>query len=218
MKKFKRLSVLIDNPDSWFNMYTDELAKILEKYCVEVVFLQNQNELLRGDILFILSCTKILKKKALSFHGNNIVVHASDLPAGKGWSPWAWQVEKGINDITLTLFEASTEPDSGGYYIKDHVCLNGTELIDLIRLKIEKKIIEMIEQFLSKYPIKVISQKGKETFYRRRRYKDNELDIKETIESQFNKMRVADNEKYPLFFLMRGKRYKFKIYEYPESE
>ena len=213
MKKFRHLSVLIDNSDSWFNAYKENLVESLRKYSDKVVFYKNGKDLAHGDILFVLSCTHVLTKQALSFHRHNIVVHASDLPKGKGWSPLAWQVERGVNIIPLTLFEASDACDSGDYYIKDGMSLNGTELIDSLHEKIARKLFEMIELFLSSYPMHAIPQNGTETFYHRRTLSDNKLDVHKTIKSQFNKMRVADNDRYPLFFVMKGKRYILKIYE-----
>ena len=52
---------------------------------------------------------------------------------------------------------------------------------------------------------KATVQIGEETFYSRRNKEDSELDIKKSIESQFNLFRVCDNEKYPAFLIMEIK-------------
>ena len=75
------------------------------------------------------------------------------------------------------------------------------------------KTAEMIKEYLSKYPMRPIPQKGRPTYYRHRNPKDNELDVNKTIRDQFNKMRVADNERYPLHFKYKDKKYILKIYE-----
>ena len=49
----------------------------------------------------------------LALHKNNLVIHASDLPQGKGWSPMPWQIAEGRNDIVFTLFEAVAGVDAG---------------------------------------------------------------------------------------------------------
>ncbi|WP_253489886.1 hypothetical protein [Methanocalculus alkaliphilus] len=59
-----------------------------------------------GDICFYLSYGKIINATLLSRHSNNLVVHASDLPRGRGWSPMTWKIIEGENDIPVTLFEA----------------------------------------------------------------------------------------------------------------
>ena len=55
------------------------------------------------------------------------------------------------------------------------------------------------------------SQRGEETFYKKRTPKDSELDINKTIKEQFNLLRIVDNEKYPAFFKFKNKIYTLKI-------
>ena len=57
------------------------------------------------------------------------------------------------------------------------------------------------------------SQRGEETFYKKRTPKDSELDINKTIKEQFNLLRIVDNEKYPAFFKFKNKIYTLKIRE-----
>jgi len=207
-----KLDILIDNPNSWFWEYIDFLVYILKRYGKVSIF-KNHNEIEDGDILFILSCDKILKKDILKKHKNNIVIHESDLPKGKGWSPVSYQVEEGKNKIPITLFEADEKVDSGSWYIKDFINLDGSELIDEIRKKQAFKTIEIIEKYLLNYPIKPKKQKGKESFYPKRTQKNQELDINKTIKEEFNKLRVCDNERYPAHFYISGKKYILKIYK-----
>ncbi|HGG0417971.1 TPA: hypothetical protein ACJFE8_002771 [Clostridium sporogenes] len=39
------------------------------------------------------------------------------------------------------------------------------------------------------------------------------LDINKTIKEQFNLLRVADNEKYPAYFMFNNKKYIVRIYK-----
>lgn len=212
MRKYMKVSVLVDNPKSWFNKYLAALFKLIKKYDPDFLFYREASKLKRGDIVFILSCDRIMTRKQLSFHKHNIVVHASDLPLGRGWSPLTWQVEGGKNRIPITLFEAAPECDAGDYYIKDYIQLDGTELIDEIRRKQAEKTIELIRRYLSGYPCEAMPQRGKITHYRKRKQGDNELNINKSIKSQFNKMRIADNVRYPLNFRYKNKKYILKIY------
>jgi len=208
-----KISFIIDNPDSWFHDYASILIPVLKKYDRSPRYLKNGSEIKKGDILFILSCDKLLKKEELSRHKNNIVVHAADLPRDRGWSPLTWQVERGKNKITVTLFEASADVDAGKYYLKDKIELNGTELIDEIREKQAKRTIKMIKEYLSRYPMKAKPQRGRPSHNRKRRPEDYRLDLNKSIASQFNKMRVADNERYPLYFIRGGVKYILKVYK-----
>ena len=45
-----------------------------------------------NDILVMLSYTKLLSSKYLNRSKFNLVVHESDLPKGKGWTPLFWQL------------------------------------------------------------------------------------------------------------------------------
>lgn len=47
------------------------------------------------DIVFILSYHRIIDTQYLAKHKHNIVIHASDLPQGKGWAPMFWQILEG---------------------------------------------------------------------------------------------------------------------------
>jgi methionyl-tRNA formyltransferase len=211
LKRFDYIDVIIDNPQSWMWNYIDKLESILVKYSQHVRIFKNSNEIKNGDILFILSCDKILREDNLKKHTNNIVIHESNLPQGKGWSPLSYQVEVGENAIPITLFEADIKLDSGKWYLKDIIKLDGFELIDVIREKQVIKSFELIEQYLINYPINGNPQIGKETFYEKRDSQKQQLDIKKSIEDQFNQLRVCDNENYPAFFYMNGKKYILKI-------
>ena len=189
-----KISILIDNTDSWFNEYFNKLSYVVRKYDSNFSFVKKAKNLTRGDILFIISCNKILSRKQLSLNKHNIVIHESDLPKGRGWSPLTWQIERGKKKIPITLFEAVEGCDRGCFYIKSYIQFKGTELIENLRHKQAMKTIEMIGEYLSKYPMRGEPQKGNATYYRRREPKDNQLNIDKSIKRQFNKLRVADNE------------------------
>ena len=194
------------------NKYDNNLKQHLEKLGNVVKIIHSKKELEKGDIAFFLSCFEIIDEEYLKLNKNNIVVHASDLPKGKGWSPTSWQILEGQKNIPITLFEATNSVDAGDWYIKDVLKLNGYELIDEWQEKLGNKIVEMCTEYVKKYQaIKGISQKGTETFYPKRTPKDSELDINKTIKEQFNLLRIVDNENYPAFFKMDGHTYKIQI-------
>ena len=197
---FQKIDILIDNPDSWIWQYLERLKCEIENFTKNLRVFEKSSEIESGDILFILSCDKILKQNKFKKHKNNIVIHASDLPKGRGWNPWSWEIESGANFLTLTLFEADSEVDSGSWYLKDRINLDGKELINDIRKKIVTKEIEMIVEYLSKYPMESNLQSGEKTFYSKRSRKDQELNVDKSINEQFNKLRVCDNERYPAHF------------------
>ena len=107
-----------------------------------------------------------------------MVVHASNLPKGKGFSPIQWQILEKKNEINFCLLKAATKVDSGEIYEKDFISLDGTELYDKIRYFQAIATMKIIYRFLKKYPNVIsIQQNGKSTFYRRRTKKDSILNI-----------------------------------------
>ena len=160
---------------------------------------------------------KIVNKNILRKFKNNLVIHASNLPKGKGWSALAWQILEGNNNIPVTLFEAEDKVDSGKIYLKSTIKLSGYELIDDLRKLLIKSSYQLCNNFINKYP--KILKKGKtqsknETFYRRRLPEDSQLDLNESIKNQFNLLRITDNKRYPSFFKIDGHKY----YLYIKSE
>jgi methionyl-tRNA formyltransferase len=200
------------------NKYIPELIRGLEGN--ETRWIHDVTELCNGDICFILSFEKILKQEHLNFHRHNIVVHASNLPQGKGMSPVSWQILEGKNNITLTLFEAVEKLDAGKIYFQDYLKLEGHELLNEIHHYMGQKICDMCLNFIQNYP-KIIDkgreQIGESTFYRRRYPADSKLDIDKTIREQFNLFRIVDNEKYPAFFEIADHRYVLRIEKYPNE-
>jgi len=206
-----KITILTDKT-SWMNKYNIILEQQLKKLGHDVKLIHSKNELGSGDITFFLSCFEIIGENFLKLNKNNIVVHASDLPHGKGWSPTSWQILDGKNDIPLTLFEATNSVDAGDWYIKDTLHLNGYELINEWQEKLGLKIVEMCINYIEQYGlIKGKQQIGEESFYKRRKPEDSELNVDKTIREQFNLLRIVDNEKYPAFFEIENNKYTLEI-------
>lgn len=206
-----KVKILVDNPNSWMIPYAKTIIINLKKKGFNSELITSHEDIKSGFCLFLLSCSKKLKN--LKAYDHNIVIHASDLPSGKGWSPLTWQVLEGKNSIPISVFEANDKIDAGKIYIKTYLKLLGHELIEEIREKLYIEIENLIFKFLDMDKSKAIVQTGEETFYSRRNKEDSELDIKKSIESQFNLLRVCDNEKYPAFFNYGDQKFILKIYK-----
>ncbi len=206
------IQILVDNINSWIIPYAEELSHQLEYQGHEAYLIHNHDKVKEGDILCLLSCEKIFKELHLNKH--NLVIHESDLPEGKGWSPLTWQILQGKNKIPVTLFEASKEVDAGAVYVKEFIQLKGHELLDEIKHKQGIITKKLIIDFVEKYPsIEALPQKGESTYYPKRTPKDSELDVEKSIKDQFDLLRVCDNERYPAYFKFKGEKYFIKIYK-----
>lgn len=208
-----QITILSDS-DSWINAYIPELVRELEKEGHRVIIVHNVDEISRGDFVFYLGCGQIVPDSILKRNRHNLVVHESDLPKGKGWSPLTWQILKGKNEVPVCLLEAVEPVDSGKIYLRYTMKFNGTELVGELRKAQADTSIRMCLRFVREYPViadKSVKQDGESTFYRRRSKEDSRLDLDKTIREQFNLLRVVDNEKYPAFIEFLGNRYIVKI-------
>ncbi|MFC1579355.1 formyltransferase family protein [Thermodesulfobacteriota bacterium] len=209
-----KTTLLVDNPDSWIVPYAYEIKKNAPGV-FDISIVHDSREVAEGEILFLIGCVKIISKETLGLNKHNLVIHESDLPKGRGWSPVSWQILEGKNEIPIVLFEADEKLDAGPIYLKDYITLDGTELLDEIKLKQGEKTIELALRFLQKYPD--IESKAQvdipPTFYDKRTAKDDRLDIEKSIRDNFNHLRIVHNEKYPAWFEYKGKEYILKIYE-----
>ena len=206
-----KITILTDNPNSWILPYVEDLKKELSQlHDIEHVF--KTSDIIGGDIMLVLSCEKLLKIEYLKLHKSNVVVHPSKVPLGKGWSPLAWQVLEGLDNIPVSLFEAVEAVDAGDVYIVDYINLDGHELNDEIKHQQGLLTMKMVKKYIDEFESMVgVPQSGEETFYPRRRQKENEMDVNKTIAEQFNLLRVVDNERYPAHFYLKGEKYILKI-------
>ena len=79
----------------------------------EINLINNKSELGSGDILFLISCAEVITSEERELYNKTLIIHASDLPEGKGWSPHIWQLINGQNKLVVTLLEAEDKVDSG---------------------------------------------------------------------------------------------------------
>jgi len=206
--------VVLSDRATWMNIW---IAKLLAGFAIEGYKISWVNELEHvpaGDLCFILSYGKLVKAEIRNRNRNNLVVHASDLPKGKGWSPLSWQILEGKNEIVFTLFKAEDAVDSGEIYLQEKIQLSGNELVNELRQQQAEITLKLCHDFTSQYPEilnKPQQQQGESTFYAKRMPVDSVLDPNKTIAEQFNMLRIVDNDRYPAYFEWEGHSYILKI-------
>ena len=202
--------------NQWFVPYAKDLAARL----AADIYFEHNTIYEKYDIVFMLSYHNIIPTSFLNNNRHNIVVHASELPKGKGWSPLFWQVLDGQNNIPFTMFEANSDLDSGDIYMVKHLRLTGLELHDEIRAKQAATTIEMCVEFVLHYDkySKPKKQTGEGSIYARRSEKDSELNIDRTIRELFSLLRITSNSEYPAFFKMGDNKYVLTIKHVDQEE
>jgi methionyl-tRNA formyltransferase len=191
----------------------DDWAKsmLVKQHIVTLVF--DKADLLGGDVLFLVSCGQMIGDHERAKYKSTLVLHASDLPKRRGWSPHIWAILDGENEITVSLFEATEPVDTGLIWLKTSFSLEGHELLDEINKKLFDAEILLMTSAINKIndinPIDQIGDPG--SYMQKRTPADSEIDPKKSIVEQFDLLRVVDSDRYPAFFYYRGYRYKIKI-------
>jgi UDP-2,4-diacetamido-2,4,6-trideoxy-beta-L-altropyranose hydrolase len=201
---------------SWINASVANLVLDLLADGHTVAWAHSAKELPPGDLCFYLSYGRIVHAQTRERYRHNLVVHASDLPKGRGWSPTSWLILEGAERIPVTLLEAVDAVDAGPIYLQEWLSLDGTELIDEWRSMLAASTIRLVRAFVTGFP-KVLDgarlQSGEPTEYPRRRAADSVLDPGRSLAAQFNQLRIVDNESYPAFFSQGGQEFELKIYK-----
>jgi len=180
----------------------------------------NKAELPGGDILFLVSCSQMIRDAEGKKYNAVLVLHASDLPKGRGWSPHIWSILGGENQITVSLLEASEPVDSGAIWLKTKFTLEGNELLPEINAKLFAAELLLMTQAVERFEdIKPAAQVGDPGPYMpKRSLADSQLDPNKTIAEQFDLLRVVDSQRYPAFFNYRGERYLIQIEKVENDE
>lgn len=173
----------------------------------------DKKDITNGDILFLVSCGQMISNTERQKFRTVLVLHASNLPKGRGWSPHIWSIINGANQITVCLLEANDPVDSGAIWVKTEFTLEGHELLPEINEKLFAAELLLMTQAVEKFEaITPMPQYGEPGPYMQKRTPlDSQLDPDKTLAEQFDLLRVVDNEKYPAFIVHRGMRYLIKI-------
>lgn len=180
----------------------------------EINLVRQKKELNGGDILFLISCSEIVNAEDRRKYEKALVIHASDLPKGRGWSPHIWEVANGAKEITVSLLEASDKVDSGDIWHKVKLEIPSTALYDEINELLfasELSLMDFAVKHFSTISPRPQDHRIAPTYWPRRSPKDSELDITQSIDEQFDLIRVCDSNRFPAYFYRNGKKYLLKI-------
>ena len=212
----RRVDVLVDNP-SWILPHAQALVDACLARGDRARLIRNASEAAEGGVLYLLGCVQLLPAEQRSLYRRVLVVHESNLPQGRGFSPLTWQTLAGEMEIPICLLGAVEEADAGPVIYRDWLRFDGTELIPEMRLAQGRKTVELALRFLdAAAPTEGEPQTGEPTSFARRRPEDSRLDPNRSLAEQFSLLRVVDNEAYPAFFDYRGRRYILKIEAEPK--
>lgn len=194
----------------WMALHSD-------KHNIQIV--QSKSMVSGGEILFLISCSEIITMKDREKYHISLVLHASDLPQGRGWSPHIWELSQGADHITLSLLEAEDKVDTGKIWKKIRIPIPKHALWDEINHLLFEAELELMSFAVENFGIitpEPQPQHHPVTYYPRRTPKNSEININKGISEQFDLIRVCDPNRYPAYFYHLGNRYTIKIEKHNE--
>lgn len=186
--------------------------KYLNIWCIAKGFelYTHPDQLGEGDTLFLVSCTHYIRKELRDKYRRVWVLHESDLPKGRGWSPLAWQILEGRNEIPVSILEAEETIDAGKILAKDILVLQGHELADEIQEKLFRVKSRLMDYALDNKEPHLTEQRGPVSYYPKRVPDDSRLDPKVSLAEQFDLLRICE-PRFPAYFEYRGHKYELTI-------
>jgi methionyl-tRNA formyltransferase len=208
-----RITLLCSDPQHPVNSYIQRWAQA-QTGLHEVDIVQKKSQLTGGDILFLISCSEIINASDRAQYKACLVMHASDLPKGRGWSPHIWALIQGAEAITLSMLEAEDKVDSGRIWRKVHISVPKHALWDEINHLLFTAEVGMID-YVAHNNLLVAPQPQadteKATYFPKRSPQDSQIDPRKSISEQFDLIRVCDPNRFPAFFEHLGHRYILRL-------
>lgn len=182
----------------------------LNKAKNQIKIVHSKKDLQGGDLLIMISCSEIITSRERSLYAKSLVLHASDLPRGRGWSPHIWEIMNGAQKLTVSLIEAEDLVDSGSIWHQIQIEIPKDALWDEINHRLfeaELLLIDFAVRDFSTIAPKKQNSDIPPTYYKRRGPNDSEINPELSISSQFNKIRVCDPKRFPAYFFLHGSKY-----------
>jgi methionyl-tRNA formyltransferase len=208
-----KITVLCTDPVHPVNRYLDKwISEVKHRHSVDLA--RYSSELSEGDFLFLVSCSEIVKPEHRENYSHTLVLHASDLPKGRGWSPHIWEIVNGGDSITLSLLEAEDSVDTGRLWLKCQIPITKTALWYDVNNQLFDAEIKLMNKAVERYRnIQPCAQNpnSEPTYHRKRTPRDSQLDPCQSIADQFNLIRMCDPDRYPAWFELHGQKYKLTL-------
>lgn len=207
----KKISILCTDPRHPVNPWLERWARsVVDK--ADVTIARDFRDLQGGDFLFLVSCHQIIKQDVREQFLYTLVLHASDLPQGRGMSPHVWQILEGRRELTLTLLNAEDALDSGDIWHQKTFPVEPTDLFEEIHAKLFDVELDLMSWALDNCESAVPRQQsGEPSFYKKRSPADSRIDPEKPLSDYFNLLRIVDPDRYPAYFEMHGQKYVVRI-------
>ena len=86
-----KIEILNTDPSHPINPHLKRLKADLE-HNHSISIIRSTKKVTNGDLLFLVSCNELVDVAVIERFKHTLVLHASDLPKGRGWSPHIWEL------------------------------------------------------------------------------------------------------------------------------
>lgn len=174
-----------DNENTWVLIDTkqDFSTQNLSRIKPDKIFIPHWSYIIPAEIYNNFTC---------------IVFHMTDLPFGRGGSPLQNLIVRGITETQITALKVEKGLDTGDYYLKKPLNLNGTAKEIFLRSRFI--VQDMIAEIIEKKPAPQ-KQQGEVIDFKRRKPEDGNIKELKELEDIYDYIRMLDCEGYPLAFL-----------------
>ena len=176
----------------------------------DVTLIHDKSDLSEGDILYLVSCSQLIGRQDRAGYAHVMVLHASDLPEGRGWSPHVWDILAGKEELSISLLKAEDRVDTGAIWAKRRFTVPRHALYDEINARLFEVELDLMDrgiELVAAGEAPVPQAKEGSSYLPRRTPEDSRLDPTRPLAALFNQIRVADPDRFPAFFEMHGKTY-----------
>lgn len=208
-----KITILCSSDNHPVNIYLKKWIQYMNPMH-DIDLVRTKDDLSGGDLFFLISSEEIIGGEDRNRYTKSLVIHASDLPKGKGWSPHIWQLLEGKTKITISLLEAGEAVDSGYIWKKLIVSVPKGALWDEINhiiFEAELALMDFAAQEFNLVTPQPQSDTVLSTYYRRRTPDDSKLNPNLSIRNQFDLIRVCDPDRFPAYFDLHGERYAIRL-------
>ncbi len=181
---------------------------------IEIELCQKKAELTGGNLLFLISCSEMIRQDTKDLYEHTLVIHASNVPSGRGFAPLNWQILERAASITVTMMDAAMKVDTGEIYHQVTFENEGIESFDEIFEKLFEAEIELMNYAVDHYPDlprRPQPTDVEDSYYRRRTAADSTVLASQSLEEIFDLLRASDPVRYPVTFEHRGQRYRLAM-------
>jgi methionyl-tRNA formyltransferase len=205
-----KITVLCTSPDHPVNLPLADWARRRgQAHSIQIA--RRRAELTGGDVLLLVSCGEIIRAVDRARFSHTLVLHASDLPRGRGWSPHIWDIIGGAETITVTLLEAADKVDTGRIWHQVRAAVPPGALWDEINQILFAAEIDLLDFAVDNLHSVVprAQDPGVVPDYHRLRVpEDSRVDPARPLAEQFDLIRTCDPHRYPAYLDHRGHRYR----------